>query len=846
MIKKTRYFLIGSIIFLSVVSCLILLWLGSSTGNSSEETINEVSMIYMEETAKQLQQKFDAIINLELLQLDGIVRRTPPKDSVYGEDLKNELSLSAQVREFSYVGLYTENGDCDVIYGNDISPENNDIFFKMIGNNNMWISGGIDSDGQKVLLLSAKAEYPMSDGNKSDVIVIGLPMVYLENALWLEQEDKTTVSHIIRADGSYVIRSGGIYSENYFNTVKKQLNDEEMAEEFENNFKSAMEKRENTNQSIVTDEIHSHIYCSHLPNTEWYLIVTMDHGVLDEAVLNLNNTRQKNMIIAGGTILTAILIVCIIYYIMSQRQLKALEIAEKEAIHANKAKSEFLSSMSHDIRTPMNGIIGMTSIAIANIDNKERVRDCLAKITLSSKHLLGLINDVLDMSKIENGKLTLNTDQRSLHEIMQGIVNIAQPQVKAKNQNFDIFIQKIHTEEILCDSVRLNQILLNLLSNAIKFTPENGTINIYLNQEDSPLGDDFVRCNFTVKDTGIGMTPEFQKEIFEKFSREQNSNVSKTEGTGLGMAITKAIVEAMGGSISVKSELGKGSEFRVTVDFEKAEIPEKAMVLPPWKMLVVDDDEELCHSAVEALKDIGVSAEWALDGKTAVEMVEKHHFQRDDYQIVLIDWKMPDMNGAQTATEIRKLLGDDVPILIISAYDWSDIEEEAKAAGVQGFISKPLFKSNLFVNLSNYMNPKEDEDKNTEEADSQSFRGKRILLAEDNDLNWEIAADILSEVGFELERAENGQICVEKFRNSDIGYYDVILMDIRMPVMTGYDAAKEIRKSDRNDVSIPIIAMTADAFSEDIKHCLECGMNAHIAKPIDVNRLIQILKQYLK
>lgn len=357
------------------------------------------------------------------------------------------------------------------------------------------------------------------------------------------------------------------------------------------------------------------------------------------------------------------------------------------------------------------------------------------------------------------------------------------------------------------------------------------------------MGPDYVRCHFRVKDTGIGMSEEFQKRIFDTFSREDTSMVHKIEGTGLGMAITKYIVDEMGGTIQVSSRLGEGTEFHITVDLEVAQVLEKDMVLPSWHVLVVDNNEDLCQSAVESLKEIGIDGEWTLEGKTAVEMVEKHHRMGDDYKAVLLDWKMPDMDGLEVARRIRNCVGGEIPILIVSAYDWSDIEEEAQAAGVNGFISKPLFKSNLYLGLGRYVQgSQEQEEKKPELLD---FTGKRILLSEDNDLNWEIAEEILSEEGFELERAENGKICVEKFQSSPEGFYDVILMDIRMPVMNGYDACVAIRKLDRKDVNLPIIAMTADAFSDDVQRCKECGMNEHISKPIDVGRLMRILQDYL-
>ncbi|MCI9068322.1 MAG: response regulator, partial [Lachnospiraceae bacterium] len=615
-------------------------------------------------------------------------------------------------------------------------------------------------------------------------------------------------------------------------------------EEYVRELQAAIAGQEDYSALVSMDGVHNHIYCSPLPFSDWYLVSVMPFGTLDDAVNSLGDQRVYTMTGACMVIMAAIITIFILYYRMSQRQMRELNEAKAEAVRANRAKSEFLSNMSHDIRTPMNGIVGMAAIATTNIDDKQRVRDCLRKITLSSKHLLGLINDVLDMSKIESGNLSLNVNQISLRETMDNIVNIVQPQIRARNQHFDIFIQRIETEEVHCDSIRLNQILINLLSNAIKFTPEEGYINVYLSQEPSPKGDAYVRCHFRVKDTGIGMDREFQEHIFDTFSRERNDRVDKIEGTGLGMAITRSIVDVMGGDIELASEPGRGSEFHIILDMERAEVKEEDMVLPPWKMLVVDNNEDLCLSAVSTLKEIGIEAEWAMDGETAVEMVRKRHVEEDDYEIVLLDWKMPGMDGLAALKEIRRYLGDATPILIISAYDWSDIEEEAKAAGAQGFISKPLFRSNLYLGLRHFAGGEEPVVQVQEER-TEEFSGKRILLSEDNDLNWEIAEDILTEAGFEVERAENGKVCVESFEKSETGYYDIILMDIRMPVMNGYEAAKAIRALPRKDSSLPIIAMTADAFSDDIKHCLECGMNEHVAKPIDVDRLTQILKKYL-
>lgn len=848
MFQMTKRFFAISGICLFLLCTAVFVWIGSYMNSKSEKAITEIGTIYMSEMSEQIHQKFDAIIDLKLSQAQGILKRTPQDGVQYSDTMLQELALSAEIREFTYLALYTEDEQEQIIYGDPIKIVNKQEFSEVLKDKSQRVTTGYDKNGDKVLVLAIDANYPMEGNKKSSSLVVALPMSYLEKALVLDAKTSIMYAHIIRKDGSFVIRSGKGFQEDYFSRIKElfsELNGK-TPEHYAQELKNAMEQDEDYSTLVMVDGVYQQLYCSSLPNSKWYLVAVMPYGVLNDSIEELSNIRQYTILEACGTILVGILIIFILYFRMSQQQLKELNKAKKEAVEANKAKSEFLSNMSHDIRTPMNGIVGMTAIAVANIEDTARVKDCLTKITLSSKHLLGLINDVLDMSKIESGKLTLNIHQISLRETMESIVNIVQPQIKAKNQHFDIFIQRIQTENVFCDSVRLNQVLINLLSNAIKFTPEDGSIRIYLEQEASPIGENYIRCHFKVKDSGIGMTKEFQEKIFEKFSREQKDQVYKTEGTGLGMAITKYIIDTMGGTVQLNSTPGKGSEFHITLDLEKAFTKEEDMLLPPWNVLVADNNEDLCQSAVFSLKEIGINAEWALSGKMAIEMVKKRHQEDNDYQIVLLDWKMPDMDGLETMREIRKQVGDNIPILIISAYDWSDIEEEALKAGASGFISKPLFKSNLYLGLSSFMLEKDTEELNQKEKE-QSFTGKRILLAEDNDLNWEIAEDILSEAGFELERAENGQICVEKFKNSEVGYYDVILMDIRMPVMSGYDAAKEIRAmKERADVNLPIIAMTADAFSEDIQHSLECGMNEHISKPIDVDRLIQILRKYLK
>ncbi len=847
MFKQTKKFLLASLFCLVVLCIAVFLWLGSTMENKSQKAISEVGTIYMSEMNRQLQQKFAAIVDLQMTQVEGIVKRTPPETVSYGDAMLEELNLGASVREFTYLALYAADGEAETILGEPVTMYDEKEFKKTLDSRDNKVTSGYFPNGEKLCLLSVSVEYPMKNGKKSALLVAGVPMKYMEEALVLDEEGAVAYSHIIREDGSFVVRSGEAYRDNYFTRIHEAFSelDGKSPEDYAYELYEAIQGGETYSTMVIANGEYSQQYCSPLPDSAWYLVSVMPHSNLNDTIIQLSDDRQTTMLKAVGVILIAMLIIFFLYYRMSQQQLREVERAEREAVQANRAKSEFLSNMSHDIRTPMNGIVGMTAIAMTNIDDTARVENCLRKITLSSKHLLGLINDVLDMSKIESGKLSLNMDLVSLRDTMDSLVSIVQPQIREKGQHFDIFIQEIETEEVYCDSVRLSQILINLLSNAVKFTPEGGRVNVYLNQEALPDKEGYIRCHFRVKDTGIGMTKAFQDKIFDTFTREESSLVSKTEGTGLGMAITKYIVDMMGGSISIESEQGKGSEFHVILDLEKAVVSEKDMVLPPWKMLVVDNNKELCLSAVEALKKIGVNPDWAMSGGDALRMIEQHHGGGDDYQIVLLDWKMPDMDGLTTTREIRKIVGEEIPILIISAYDWSDIEEEAREAGAHGFISKPLFKSNLYVGLTRYMenSPEEAEEEVEEES---IFTGMRILLAEDNELNWEIAEDILTEAGFEVDWAENGKLCVEQFERSEPGTYDAVLMDIRMPVMMGYEAAERIRQLDRPDAGLPIFAMTADAFSEDIQKSHESGMNEHIAKPIDVDRLMMLLKKYLK
>ena len=520
---------------------------------------------------------------------------------------------------------------------------------------------------------------------------------------------------------------------------------------------------------------------------------------------------------------------------------KRLQATAREAESANKAKTDFLSTMSHDIRTPMNAIIGLTAIAEKNLGDVESTEESLRKISLASNHLLTLINDILDISKVESGKLKLSPLTFSIVETVENLVNISQPMIKEKNLEFSFHINKMEKEYLYADQLRLNQIYINILSNAIKYTEPGGRISVDLCEEASTRPDS-IRLVYTVSDTGIGMSPEFIENMYQPFSRQVDSRVSSIQGTGLGLAITKQMVELMGGTIECQSEQGKGTTFTVTLDIPVAERQREDMKLDPIDVLIVDDDEVMLKTAVDTLETLGASTEQARSGLEALGMIEHRHLSGKDYDVIIVDWKMPEIDGTETISRIRSEIDTKTPILLISAYDWSDIEEKAKEAGANGFVSKPLFRSTLYDKINALIGK---ESRSIEPEDDYSdLQGLNILVAEDNDINWEIVSTMLSMFGITAERAENGRICVDKIRGAEKGSYELIFMDIQMPEMNGLDATRAIRKlEDPWASSIPIVAMTADAFSENVTECLNAGMNGHIAKPIDIKLVIREIRR---
>lgn len=527
----------------------------------------------------------------------------------------------------------------------------------------------------------------------------------------------------------------------------------------------------------------------------------------------------------------------------SEQLKEALDSAEK----ANQAKSDFLARMSHDIRTPMNAIIGMTAIAKAHVDDRERVIDCMEKINGASKLLLSLINEVLDMSKIESGRLILSEDEFNIGELLQDLVVMMQSEIKNKQQTLDIHVKGLKHENVMGDIQRIKQVLMNILSNAVKYTQENGLITIDINEK--VTRDGFGDYEFVFEDNGRGMKPEFLDKIFLPFERASDDGIKNIQGTGLGMAISHKIVKMMGGDIKLESEYGKGSRFTINMPLRHCEqVPDEKIGLDGLEVLVVDDDKIACQSTCSCLQEIGIKSDWVCSGNEAITYVRQRYAEANNYFAVIIDLKMPEMNGIETTRQIRNIIGTDVPIIILSAYDIEEYEAEAKAAKANGFITKPLYKSKLLQILKRFLFEGEQSEPVSQfKLSDADYSGKRILLVEDNELNREIAVEIIGSTGVSIDTAVNGLDAVNIVSQSAEGFYQMILMDIQMPVMDGYEATRQIRSLKRADIRyIPIVAMTANAFSEDVTNAIKAGMNYHLAKPIDLAALMGVLNKYLQ
>ncbi len=842
--RKTTHFLTASFVLASIFCMIVFVVQTMWMNQMGAGAIKEIGVIYMSGMSKQIAAHFGTTIELRLSQVESLVDAVSPARKRDYSAMRLELAYYARSKGFEYLAFYTDEGDFQIIYGPKVVPEVPQALHRSVMGGKDNVSAGQDEHGERVVLIGVPAAYDIGEGRKSAALVAGLPADYLDDALAVNVDSSMVDYSIIRTDGTVIMQNADVAKSNYFDKA-------DWEDEYVSRLRESMENGEDYSGEIKADGKRWNLYCTALPASEWHLLLHMPYSTLDRTVERLANRWSFCSVSGCMLVLGALLLVFAGYYRLTRKQMyelnKAYQSAEKErhtAERASRAKSEFLSNMSHDIRTPMNGIMGMTMVAMNSLDDAVRIRLCLKRISVSSRHLLGLINDMLDMAKIENGGFSLNMEPLSLREVMHNIMTVIQPQVQEKNQKFNIYVQNIQYENVCTDRVRLSQILLNIIGNCVKFTPKDGMIQVFLSEELSPRGNAYTRSCLHIKDNGVGMTQEFQEKIFEAFTREDNERVEKNEGAGMGMAITKYIVDAMGGMIRVQSEPGAGSDFYITIDMEKVPQQDQELLLPQRDVLVIDDDEMSCQAAESTLRSIGLRAECMQDMEAALKRLEECRSSGES-PIVLIDWDIQGQDGIQEVSKIRGRFGKQLTLILLSDGDWDELEEKAVQAGVDGFVAKPLFRSGLYYGLRTFAETKPQELENTQE-DDMDFTGRRILFAEDNDLNWEIGEAMLSELGLELDRAENGKICLEKFEQSDAGWYDLILMDLRMPVMTGYEAAAAIRALTRDDAAeIPIIAVSADAFEDDRKKSAACGMNAHTVKPYDLMELIQLMNQHM-
>jgi signal transduction histidine kinase/CheY-like chemotaxis protein len=685
---------------------------------------------------------------------------------------------------------------------------------------------------QSIAFCNTVTVHDPDTGTLRDAILLRvLPIAELEEK-WIfpKEEFANAELSMIDADGDYIIKGHSYKNSNLFEFYRSyNVVDTAQAEEL---FGEITSTTGSTTMLNSRGEEYILAFTPIAATEGWTLLSFMP---MKDLSVNTENWLLIGVVSAGLVILFVFDLAVMLLFN------KKLQSAAKEAAAASRAKTDFLSAMSHDIRTPMNAIIGLTTIAEKNIEDTKSVQENLRKITLASNHLLTLINDILDISKVESGKLNFCPQTFSIVETAENLVNLSHPMIKEKNIEFSFRVRKIDVEYIYADQLRLNQIYINILSNAIKYTEPGGSVQVDMREEASAKPG-CVRLIYVVADTGIGMSPEYMTTLYQPFSRQTDSRVNHIQGTGLGLAISKQMVDLLGGIIDCESEQGKGTTFTVTLDLPIADRQRDDMKLEPMDVLVVDDDEIFLETAVDTLDSLGVEADRASSGPEAIGMIRRRHEARRDYRIVILDWKMPEVDGVETIRRIREEADRDLPILLISAYDWSDIEEQAKEAGANGFVSKPLFRSTLYDKINEILGTVANSVE--PENDYSDIAGMNILVAEDNDINWEIISTLLGMYGITAERAENGRICVEKLSAAAKDSFDLVFMDIQMPEMNGLDATRTIRVLDDPWASsVPIIAMTADAFSENVTECLNAGMNGHIAKPIDIKLVIKEIRR---
>lgn len=839
---RSVFWVVLGLVVLIVVLMISSFWFLTTAQKTTENSVYDVSEVYLQELTKQKINQFQINLENQERQLKIAIATLNAEDTSSKEKLQNCIKETNKVSEFDFFALLDNEGiiytESDVINDSSQYPfinrdlKKSKVSLEKVDENNM-------------IMVMVPLEDTSFEERKIIVAVAGVNAGTFSEKVFTQYDFGRIFCEVIMADGSFVIKTNHNHLKEKFNLFSGLGKEAVFGDGFSiGKVKSDIDSGKSGVASYYLEDILHYTYYAPIEGTDWYMKTTIHYDLVSSKIDAVRQTMTRNSLVQLALVVLMLLAVFGIYLSVRRKNDK-LNYQRIQAEESNRAKSTFLSNMSHDIRTPMNAIIGFTNLAIQSKESMERVQGYLAKILASSNHLLTLINDVLEMSRIESGKIYLEETECNLSEILHDLNTIIIGQIEGKQQELLMDAVDVMNEDVYCDKLRLNQILLNLLSNAIKFTPSGGKISVQFKQkEEAPEG--YGAYELRVKDSGIGMTQEFADKVFTPFERERTSTVSGIQGTGLGMSITKSIVDLMDGRIEVNTAPEQGTEFIIHVNFRLQETQREytpIAELTGVKALVVDDDFDACDAATRMLLKLGMQSEWTLSGKEAVLRTKQSVSLNDAFGVYIIDWRLPDLGGVEVARQIRAIVGDSAPILIMTAYDWSNIEDEARAAGVNAFCSKPIFMSDLQATLSKaigqqVMIPEASE----EPVDTVDFTGKRVLLVEDNELNREIANEILSQAGFEIEAAEDGSIAVEMVEQSAPGYYDLILMDVQMPIMNGYEATRAIRSmEDKELASTVIIAMTANAFEEDKKAALEAGMNDHIAKPIDIEVLFEVL-----
>lgn len=839
---RSVFWVVLGLVVLIVVLMISSFWFLTTAQKTTENSVYDVSEVYLQELTKQKINQFQINLENQVRQLRIAIATLDAEDTSSKEKLQNCIKETNKVSEFDFFALLDNEGiiytESDVINDSSQYPfinrdlKKSKVSLEKVDENNM-------------IMVMVPLEDTSFEERKIIGAVAGVNAGTFSEKVFTQYDFGRIFCEVIMADGSFVIKTNHNHLKEKFNLFSGLGKEAVFGDGFSiGKVKSDIDSGKSGVASYYLEDILHYTYYAPIEGTDWYMKTTIHYNLVSSKIDAVRQTMTRNSLVQLALVVLMLLAVFGIYLSVRRKNDK-LNYQRIQAEESNRAKSTFLSNMSHDIRTPMNAIIGFTNLAIQSKESMERVQGYLAKILASSNHLLTLINDVLEMSRIESGKIYLEETECNLSEILHDLNTIIIGQIEGKQQELLMDAVDVINEDVYCDKLRLNQILLNLLSNAIKFTPSGGKISVQFKQkEEAPEG--YGAYELRVKDSGIGMTQEFADKVFTPFERERTSTVSGIQGTGLGMAITKSIVDLMDGRIEVNTAPEQGTEFIIHVNFRLQETQREytpIAELTGMKALVVDDDFDACDAATRMLLKLGMQSEWTLSGKEAVLRTKQSVSLNDAFGVYIIDWRLPDLGGVEVARQIRAIVGDSVPILIMTAYDWASIEDEARAAGVNAFCSKPMFMSDLQATLSKAIGQQVKIPESSEEpTETVDFTGKRILLVEDNELNREIAYEILTQAGFEVESAEDGSIAVEMVEKSVPGYYDLILMDVQMPIMNGYEATRAIRSLENKELaSMVIIAMTANAFEEDKKAALDAGMNDHIAKPIDIEVLFEVL-----